>query len=103
MCPWRRVAGWVFARGLGGEAAADGLDNYREEVEGDEDPEVEGCGDGAVAGAVLLDHFVENVVACCAEETRCCCADQSWYNVSLVPFLWGVYSQMMRMEIWREK
>ena len=60
----------------GGDAAARALDGDGDQVEGDEDDEVEFCGDGAVLLAVLADHLAEDVVEPGGEEAGSWCFGQ---------------------------
>ena len=63
--PW-----WVFSAGSGSHATADGLNDYRDDVAGDEDLEVQTRGDETVLAAVLGDHSTEDVVYASAKEAR---------------------------------
>lgn len=67
MCPGRGVA-VHFVRFGGGHAAADGLDDERDDVAGAEDPEVEAWFEEGGLPAEQADEFAEEDVDACCEE-----------------------------------
>lgn len=82
VCSWLCVA--VFLGGLGGgHSAADGLDDKRDDVAGDEDPEVDlGTEDGGFPAEDLNQAAQEDVDACCVEGGGYCL-------VSLLRCVWS--------------